>query len=263
MVDIRREARRYANSHPYEAVRIRQPKSQQNVWRYRLRITDQPDPMISAVLGDFVHNLRSALDHVIVASSKPRSARANAGFPISTDDLWARDAKRRYIVRDSERRKSFNRSIAGLHPQAQTLVKGVQPYRRPSQAGQNILAIISRLENADKHRELIAVGSGLENRVTTTITARGEVEEYIVPLGRNQFLKDGTEVLHATWIRSPPLQESEVDVQCRGTAAITIKVTDIGGNRPPSDYRLYKTMRYALRDVRYLLLMLEPFVQRP
>ena len=128
MAEIRSEARRYASAHPYQTVPIRQPQRYDSVQRYRLNIVQQPDPVIAIMLGDFVHNLRSALDHVVVAASRPRSERANAGFPISTENLWARDSKRRYIIRDTERRKSFLRAIRRLPSQAQALIIRAQPY---------------------------------------------------------------------------------------------------------------------------------------
>ncbi len=259
MVDIRREARRYTNSHPYELVPIRHPKRQANGLRYRLHITEQPDPLIAIVLGDFVHNLRSALDHVVVASSSPQSKRKIAGFPIATEDPWKRDANRRYIVRDTERRKSFLRAIGGLPDDAQALIKRFQPYQMPERASESILAIISSLENADKHRALIAIGSGIENPVYT-ISAMGQSDERR-PLGPNQFLRDGAEVRLSSDKPMPP--HSEVDVQFRGSAAVSIKIAYGGRNNPPAEFNLYGTMRTALSTVRFILRKLEPFAIQP
>lgn len=54
MVEIRRAARLYAKQRPYQIVRVRPSKKQPKVWQYKL-IFDDPDPMIVAMIGDFVH----------------------------------------------------------------------------------------------------------------------------------------------------------------------------------------------------------------
>src|SRR4030042_881086 len=88
MVDINQEAIRYASRNPYDITRIRLPDSQKQI-RYRFHITEQPDPMIAVMLGDFVHNLRSALDYIIVACV-PKQCRKHASFPIQSQDIFAK-----------------------------------------------------------------------------------------------------------------------------------------------------------------------------
>ena len=258
MVDIRREAKRYADSHPYEIVRIREPKRQAKGIRYRLRITEQPDPLIAVILGDFVHNLRSALDHVVVASSRTQATRKSAYFPIQVTDPWERDASRRYIVRDKEVRKGFRRAIAGLHPDAQTLVVRLQPYswagRVPSDS---ILHALNRLENADKHREVIAIGSGLRYPVYT-LTHGGQADERR-PIGPNQFLYDGAEVRFSH--SDGATLQSELKVELRGTTTITIKIAGGGRKQAPAEHNLFKTMLISLYTVRFILRKLEPFAR--
>ena len=89
MVDIHREAWRYASRHPYSFSRIRLPDSKRNVL-YRMRITEQSNPMIAIMLGDFIHNLRCALDYIIVANV-PRRRQNSASFPILLEDIFATD----------------------------------------------------------------------------------------------------------------------------------------------------------------------------
>ncbi|MCH7936971.1 MAG: hypothetical protein IH994_07760, partial [Proteobacteria bacterium] len=171
MEDIQGYARSYADSHPYEAVRIKYGKRQEGIWRYRLSFTEDPDPWIAIILGDFVHNLRSALDHVVVGSVSKRY-QSSAGFPIEERDPW-RKKGRRFVERDPEARKRFLRRIKGLSSEAQAFVKTCQPYQRPDRSHENILFILSSLENLDKHRKLIPTASGLINP-TRTITINGQ-----------------------------------------------------------------------------------------
>ena len=110
MVEIKRYARLYADSHPYEVVPVRrQPKGHPDTWFFSTQITQQPDPMIAVILGDFVHNLRSALDHIIVASV-PRKKRKSAGMPIIVSDIWKKDASGKYVISDDEAAKLLDQA---------------------------------------------------------------------------------------------------------------------------------------------------------
>ena len=264
MVDIDKEARGYAEGHPYELTRIRYPDSQRKVG-YRVRITEQPDPMIALMLGDFVHNLRSALDYIIVACV-PRQRRKSAGFPILTNDIFARGNDRKYVVKDTEGRKSFKSAIKGLESKARALVIALQPYHQGADVHRNILGIINRLENADKHRQLITVGGGIQHLVGR-IAIRGVSVVDWPMLASHEFAKDNTVVGYelpenATDPTGTPVLASEVDMQFTGTAKIFIKVTRIGGNEPPSDFPLRLTMVQAIRNVRRTLRLFEQFVIR-
>lgn len=78
-----------------------------------MRITEQPNPMIAIMLGDFIHNLRCALDYIIVASV-PRRRQNSASFPILLEDIFGTDDDGNYVVNDAERRKNFETAINGL-----------------------------------------------------------------------------------------------------------------------------------------------------
>ena len=267
MVDINREALRYASSEPYEFTRIRQPNSQGQV-AYRVRITEQPDPMIAVMLGDFIHNLRSALDYIVVASV-PRQRQKSASFPIVSEDIWATDKDGNFVVNDPKRREDFETAIRGLALEAWALVILAQPYHWGTNAYRHMFGIISRLENADKHRQLIAVGSGVGN-IRTKILIPGLAPGLSAPwpqpvLDRRQFAKDGTVVRFTlpadlTAPDGTVVQPSEVHMEFTGTAEILIKITRIGGNEPPSDFGLHETMLMAIQDVREILRRMELFV---
>lgn len=106
MVDINREALRYASRHPYEFNQIGHPATH----CYSMRFTEQPNPIIAAMLGDFVHNLRSALDYIIVACV-PRGRQKSASFPILFEDIFA-------TGNDAKRREGFETAIRGLDQEA-------------------------------------------------------------------------------------------------------------------------------------------------
>lgn len=256
MVDIRREARRYAKRHPYEFTRVPQPKSKQRI-EFSVRITEPPDPVLALMLGDFVHNLRSGLDHVIVASV-PKKYRSNAGFPIVYADPFAKDADGEFVVKDTDVRNKFDDSIRGLDPRARALVILAQPYWLGDRAETWVYGIINRLDNADKHRELATFGAGVASIIADVSgnNLRGRIKHTL--LTGHSFAEKGTVI---GWQLPAGRRPSKVDVQCSGTAVIQIKVSGLkGGKESPSDYPLYATMLSAIQGVRRLLRILEHFV---
>jgi len=79
---VRKMIRTFSDGHPYDAVRHDNVRiNNQEVWRYVLRFTHQPDENLPIIVGDVIHNVRSALDHMAVAMV-PNDRRRKAGFPI-------------------------------------------------------------------------------------------------------------------------------------------------------------------------------------
>lgn len=90
-IEMRDMVEAYEQTCPYRAERmVSHAKGQRHIWRYVVRVTQQPDPRMSVVIGEFVHDMRSALDHVAVAIA-PGNRRNSAGFPICADDPGAKD----------------------------------------------------------------------------------------------------------------------------------------------------------------------------
>ena len=270
MIDINQEAMRYASRNPYSFTRIRVPDSKQEI-RGRFRITEQPDPMIAVLLGDFIHNLRSALDYIVVACV-PKQRRGKASFPILFQDIFAKRESGEFVVKNTTLRKSFESATEGLHPKARAYIISLQPYNF-SKPDLIALGIIGRLENADKHRQLITIGCGGQD-FTLTFTARGISEPFTyhrtVATG-TKFLKDNTEI---PFILAPSfpkngipqpngsfIQPSEVDMHLTGTVKISVKMASPTGNQPPDIYLIDSIMEMALPEVRQILRRLEAFVR--
>jgi hypothetical protein len=210
----------YADSNPFRPVKVRQPRGQRNVWLYRLEMTEEPDPMIPVIIGECLYNLRSALDHLAVAIA-PRNRKASAAFPVEWSDPWEKDAAG-VFVHDEERRRSFTSKIKGMPEEAVAMIKAAQPYRREDSVLET-LSLISRLENADKHRQLIVLGRGVMN-VRSVVTVGGEA----IKQETAGFRPDGAEIAKFGFRDRTP-RESEVTVEVGGTASIAIKVEGIDG----------------------------------
>jgi hypothetical protein len=122
----------------------------QQAWRHRQKLGEaiateyrpgEPPPLhFGVILGDYIHNLRCVLDHVIwqlVLLNGKKPTRSNA-FPIS-DTKQAFDA-------------SAKRELRGLTVDQRRLVEEFQPYRWDGDPKEHSLAVLRDLSNIDKHR---------------------------------------------------------------------------------------------------------------
>ncbi len=92
-------------------------------------------------VGDLVHNLRSAVDHVAFALADRDSP--NRGEDRATQFVIARDAS------------EFNNSrwhLKHLSRAHQDMVEREQPYQPPNSPDSHPLGLLERLSNVDKHR---------------------------------------------------------------------------------------------------------------
>jgi hypothetical protein len=218
-VELGTEVTSYTGSHPYRAVRSRQRKRDRNIWRYHLVMTEQPDPNLAVIIGDVIHNLRSALDHLAVATV-PSARKSHARFPIELQDIWAKDEAGKYLIADDERRRRFLSDIKGMSDDAKALIFQAQPYGAGDQAHRAGLGVIGRLENADKHHKLIVVAPGIDNPVFHFFI-RG-TERYRVH--GEGFAKDGAEIADLSIAEFPNLDESEVEVKVDGSVIVGVDV---------------------------------------
>lgn len=114
-----------------------------------LRIEDlrQPPANFSLIIGDCLHNLRAALDNLVyelavvkAGGPLPENVAVGTEFPIFIDE-------KKFL--DKGKRK-----IGNIRPGAQTIIQGLQPYKRrhPYKPSSDFLWILNRLNNIDKHR---------------------------------------------------------------------------------------------------------------
>ena len=102
------------------------------------------------------------------------------------------------------------------------MMRTAQLYQRRD-SERETLGLISRLENADKHRQLITVGRGVAN-ARSVVTVGGEA----IKQESVGFRPDGTEIAKFSFRNRTPT-ETKVNVEVSGTATIAIKVADVAG----------------------------------
>ena len=103
-----------------------------------------PPLSISVEIGEFLYNLRSALDNLVCAlvrNQKNDASCSGNGFPIHINcDTFDAEAPR---------------SLKGVPPPSRTLIQELQPYSRGDQAADiDPLNILNTLRNRDTHRAL-------------------------------------------------------------------------------------------------------------
>lgn len=159
----------------------------------------------SLICGDCIHNLRSALDHLVYAiavkesGSAPPPSKRVLQFPI-TDNPHA--------FSDQEWR------IKSLSPAVRARIEAVQPYSRPHRLLPPLLALIRDFDDRDKHRSLnVAVNRQQRGDIDLGIPAPHRA---INTQWNNGDLVDGTELVAFTV--EPPSR----DVKCQYDITITI-----------------------------------------
>src|SRR5437879_3905918 len=81
--ELKTELLRYEADCPCVPVRDRQTNPNPRVWQYRAHFPKKPSPDLPFIIGDFVHNLRTALNYLAAALAPPeRKSDWHLKFPI-------------------------------------------------------------------------------------------------------------------------------------------------------------------------------------
>lgn len=205
---------------PYSFWEDNDTKTGENI--LRVKIEKCIPPIFSAMLGDIVHNLRSALDQLVCALVKAnsRQVRRGNGFPISG------------TVEHFET-NSIGK-IKGVEPRAERFIRRLKPYK----GGNKALWILHELDALDKHSgiittsganaatvaqieiPIIGIGSG---SISIGAVLPGQRAAVVVPAPMPRAigaLKDGMEIL-----RAPADFSADIDISYNVTFAET-KIAD-------------------------------------
>ncbi|HUX71742.1 MAG TPA: hypothetical protein VMV41_14585 [Cellulomonadaceae bacterium] len=168
-------------------------------WIYTAHLDLTIDPMLPVILGEFLYDLRSALDH-IAAANVPAHRISKSQFPIFTDDIWqpvpdgsAFDELR---SRRSKQRKDWSGWTQGMPEAVLDIIQLTQPHEDDSTPAGNpdnhALTILHVYQNADKHRELNIINPGIEDPHAIVTWPTGDRQEFTyhdIPAGK--MLRDG------------------------------------------------------------------------
>lgn len=143
----------------------------QGAWRHRqalraeleaflAKADPEPSPLhLGVIVGDFLHNLRCVLDHLVWQLVK-----LNGQKPGEYNQFPICDTRKNY-------KEKAGRYLRGLATEHSLLIEEFQPYHRGSDAASHYLAVLRDLSNIDKHRfvhPVVIVGEGDAREVRFT-----------------------------------------------------------------------------------------------
>jgi hypothetical protein len=207
---------------------------------------------LAAVMGDIIFNARSALDHVyVVLSGKPR-----AQFPFFTADIRKPDfhPTTRQDLSPS-RLNGFLQDTSGMPPDAAAFLEKIHPYAtHPQMRESDALAILNRLCNADKHRELVVVSQHI-CKAKCRVTVNGiEMQSVFLP---PQRAADGAIV------GIFPVPPSDAETHVEVTGGIEVGLQEPGGIVPaaqPWDFTLPDSLVNTVAYVEMVVRKLDSFI---
>jgi hypothetical protein len=145
LTELKTEIKLFFDTKPY-VVSSKRDSQTQNLIYYVASIQETP-LKIANITGDVLQNLRSALDHLAynLATSSGTAGNSHIYFPISDDVI--------------KYEKSKVEKTQGMSQETINLIDSIMPYKD----GNKVLWQLHRLNNVDKHRLLITVGSAFRS----------------------------------------------------------------------------------------------------
>lgn len=211
-------------------------KSGRSGLTWRANLTPPPPLRIAVLCGDFVHSLRSALDHLARAlvlenggtpNDDPMSGRTTT-FPVFEDRLTSKGTIRSL------------QPAGGISAAADHLVDSVQPYQLVDDPTLHPLWVLNYLWNVDKHRTLNIVGVSLGKVAITFSDGR-------TGHARTEPFEDGRLIY---WVLD---ENPNVDHRASSTVEYrpSLALRDVVG-RPGNELAPAEELLHELRDyVRY------------
>jgi hypothetical protein len=149
-----------------------------------IEIRQQPPLLVSVIVGDLIHNLRSALDHlawqlVLANGGKPTKT---TQFPIFVREPVSEDDARKLAAR-----------VKGMSPEVMKEIASIQPYTAGDEARLRGLAILNAFSNEDKHKLPLACVAAIAKHEpgTAGVAPVQDVEIERVDIATGKPLKDG------------------------------------------------------------------------
>lgn len=190
----------------YEVTGNFQPDGPDSGWQtIDVVATAAPPQEWGVLVGDFVHNLSSALDHLVwelrLINGGQRASRS--GFPAFNN-------------RHSFAGEAGEAMLKGVSGEARALIERQQPYRRWDRARFHPLAVIRRLSNEDKHRFIhgaVAWWGKPDEQTKLLVTYEGRMDADESPLiSEGQPLEEKTNLMRFRLVdcpRMPPYVKVE------------------------------------------------------
>jgi hypothetical protein len=175
---------------------------------YSVRVTIKTPPPIQlgVICGDYIHCLRSALDHLICGAVPTIAKRTS--FPIH------RDKKLYFSEVIAPAWKGDSGPLTGLDPEGTLFayIQASQPYKGTHGHTAHPLWILGELSNADKHRAILTRASAHKKLERPELSFQGPDIEYVGSAAfiYDEPLIDGAEILSGSFKITGPKPKVQV-----------------------------------------------------
>jgi hypothetical protein len=154
LVALNAEWEAFLDTEPYSVPFTHDASTPHQITALAMSLVDPP-LTLSLTLGDFAHNVRSALDQLVCRFVDPDSLgdELRNAFPIERSKA---SFEHKFLPRGNG--KSPVPLLEGISPTSEewALIEGAQPYHQEERMHAHPLAILAELSNRDKHRSLNA-----------------------------------------------------------------------------------------------------------
>jgi len=229
----------------FDIVQDNDPDSGYSIFRLR-QLKPIPTARLGVLVGDVVHQARSAFDNLIEALNirEVGHATPNTEFPIyENENVFLRGR----TERGKRRIRPASDKMGRISAEAVEIIKELQPYHRGDDYTSHPLWILHHLWIMDKHRNpsvVASIGQNTGNIKPRIRSADGRpatvsIHEIIAP----EFFpfEDGAEICRIRWNRTPNL---EMEVHQEMTLYIALRHDQPGG-RHPLEPMLRECVAYA------------------
>jgi hypothetical protein len=201
-------------------------------------VKQQPPLRLGVIVGDVVHNARSALDHLVWQLALLNGAspdRYNA-FPLAFTEAAWHDAIRQGRLR-------------GVSKNRIETIKKVQPYRGPNGPERTLTGMLSNLSNVDKHRVVHTAIAVLRDPDIASRPARFRVVRGSGTIMRQQANR-GAQIEHRAELMRALVQPVEEDIEVEMDGQIPVEIA-FGDGPIPSGYikNVAEVARVIVREV--------------
>ena len=199
--DLGHEIRLWSNRDPWASRLERETEGTQHTLRSFIDVREEPPSHLGLIIGDWAHNLRSALDYLMYELVRLDHGQPLRGtqFPICRQFADYQAFRRKEDK--SGKRTCFMRVLEFSHRRA---INRAQPYRRRDGADTHPLAILRAISNRDKHRLLHTAVFATQPGEGTAVTPKQDVERIVSVTPCYGLVDKSAEILEVVYISHGP-----------------------------------------------------------
>ena len=184
-----------------------------------------PNPRLGLIVGEFAHHLRASLDNLLWQLVLLRGGSPTRGTQFPIYESW-------------ERYQSSLRMLRGVSADDRAFIESVQPFQYGERAPHTYLALLSWLNNVDKHRFPHISGS-LAKTVPITVSYGSEGEYAGRFPWHPRFVKDVRRILGVSYTPSATSDDrtelmrvliepsgSDPQMQMKGDEPVEVSLSD-------------------------------------